>query len=119
MSDFKPTKIYYTPTAGEPEFTTAFGRMFKAGDAVTIEDENQFNKLKGNPQFTEDGKARKEPAQDPAAKALEKHIEKAAKEAEEAEAVADESNANKDAKQRALAQASSLQGAENARKAGQ
>lgn len=113
MTEFKPTKIYYTPTAGEPQFTTVFGRTFKAGDAVVIDDEKQFQKLKGNPQFTEDGKPRKTAEADKGALALDKEVEKLAKDADEAQAQADESNADKDAKERALTQARSLQTAKD------
>lgn len=107
-------RIYYTPSPGEPKFTTAFGRTFQAGEAVTIEGANAdavFAKLKGNPQFSESPKGDKPAPESKASKNLGREVDRLQREVAEAEEEADESNADRDAKARALAQTKSLKDA--------
>lgn len=52
---FKSGSVIYNPGVGEEDVTRAFGRIFRKGEAVEIDDEQVFNKLKNNPQFEDAG----------------------------------------------------------------
>jgi hypothetical protein len=96
-----PSRILtYTPTEGTGTSVTAYGHQFTAGVPLDLgEDEAAYERLKGNPEFSADGKAKKPKAKASAEPAL------------PTDPSADESNDGKDAKTRAATQARALKSA--------
>jgi hypothetical protein len=66
-------KVVYEPTeSGEDEYTRAHGKLWKRGEAVTLndkDDEALIKKLRGNPQFSV-GNDRKEASEEAKERAL-------------------------------------------------
>lgn len=89
--------LTYTPTEETSTSVTAYGHVFTAGVPLDLgEDEAAYERLKGNPEFSTDGKAKKPRGR----AALEPVLP--------TDPAADESNDGKDAKTRAATQARSL-----------
>ena len=102
-------KVTYNPAAGDSDVTTLFGRVFTAGEAVDVTDE-QAEKLKGNPTFKVSGekpKAEKADA-DKDDERLKKVLDGRSKEAREAKAKAEEAKAKADAAERERAEAEAI-----------
>jgi hypothetical protein len=92
--------LTYTPTEGTGTSVTAYGHQFIVGVPLDLgEDEAAYERLKGNPEFSADGKAKKPKAKTAAELVL------------PADPSADESNDGKDAKTRAVTQARALKSA--------
>lgn len=97
--------VVYQPPAGEPERTSTLGYDFVAGEGVDIDETDEGNhkllrKLDGHPHFDVGGKPKRQRT---------KRLS--------ADELAARAKADKEAQERAEAQASGLTGAEKARRA--
>lgn len=95
--------VTYEPGPGDPEITTAFGRVFSAGESVQIDDPRAFAKLRGNPTMRAGGAKRGpgRPARDPNREKLDEAVRETADEARAKREEANASLADADAAERA------------------
>ena len=96
--------VTYNPAPNEPQVASLFGKVFKAGLAIQIDNPAHFAKLKGNPLFSV-GKPtpRAAPRPDPALEELAREQERLAREEAAAREDADEANTSLSAAERASA----------------